>query len=102
VSGSLGGPAWQFTSSGLRVSFGLTGRFNATPGLTTGSQSQMTKKKVKDDAAWWAANFPTAHARAAADKVIDELDPTLPMTTFLDTWIAAYVAAGGRRKVYRD
>lgn len=41
------------------------------------------------------ARFPTAHAREAADKAIDALPATEPMTTYLDTWIAAYRAAGG-------
>lgn len=49
------------------------------------------------EAAWWAENFPTAKARAAADVAIDAIDPKLPMTAFLDTWLAAYAAAGGRR-----
>ena len=40
------------------------------------------KRRVKDDAAWWAENFPAAHARAAADKAIDMIDPSLPMTAF--------------------
>jgi len=51
------------------------------------------------DAAWWAKNFPTAHARAAADKAVavDALDPRLPMMAFIDEWVRAYTAAGGKR-----
>jgi hypothetical protein len=49
------------------------------------------------DAAWWAENFPTVRARAEADKAVDALDPKLPMTAFVDAWIAAYKAAGGQR-----
>jgi hypothetical protein len=50
----------------------------------------------KKDDEWFAKNFPSAHARSDADKVIDKLDPNLPMTAFIDAWIAAYIAAGGR------
>jgi len=46
--------------------------------------------------------FPTAHARAAADKAIDDIDPALPMTAFLDAWIAAYLAAGGKTALVPD
>jgi hypothetical protein len=60
------------------------------------------RRAGKDEAAWWAENFPTAHARAEADKAVDALNERLPMTAFIDTWIAAYRKAGGRRKVYRD
>lgn len=42
------------------------------------------------------ANFPTSHARESADRAIDRLDPSLPMTAFLDAWVAAYIRAGGR------
>jgi hypothetical protein len=53
----------------------------------------------KDDAAWIAKNFPTASARKAADEAVDSLDPHEPMTSFLDTWIAAYIRAGGKTKL---
>jgi LPS sulfotransferase NodH len=49
----------------------------------------------KKDDEWFAKNFPTPHAREAADRAIDKLDPSLPMTAFIDAWIAAYLAAGG-------
>ena len=52
--------------------------------------------KKQDDAAWFAKHFPTAHARDAADKAIDPLDTKEPMSKFLDVWIAAYLAAGGK------
>ena len=50
----------------------------------------------KKDDAWMSQNFPSPHAREAADKAIDKLDPSLPMTAFIDAWIAAYSAARGR------
>jgi hypothetical protein len=53
--------------------------------------------KKDKEAIWWAENFPTASARAAADKTVDALDSKLPMTAFLDAWLAAYLAAGGKR-----
>ena len=40
--------------------------------------------------------FPTAHARAVADRAVDELPGSAPMTAHIDAWIAAYLAAGGR------
>jgi len=55
----------------------------------------MTKK---EEAAWWAKNFPSAAAREAADKAVDAVDPKESMTTFLDVWLAAYVRAGGKTK----
>ena len=51
------------------------------------------------DAAWVAKNFPTARARDVADKAIDGLDPSEPMTKHLDVWIAAYIASGGKTKL---
>jgi uncharacterized protein YqjF (DUF2071 family) len=43
-----------------------------------------------------ARRYPTAAARQKADEAIDELSETEPMTAFLDAWLAAYVAAGGK------
>jgi hypothetical protein len=40
--------------------------------------------------------FPNAKARQAADEAIDALDPKEAMTTFLDTWEAAYFAVAGK------
>ena len=51
------------------------------------------------DAAWFAKNFPTPHAREAADKAIDKLDPNEPLTAFLDLWIQVYIQAGGKTKL---
>jgi hypothetical protein len=48
-----------------------------------------------DERRWWDRHFPNARARTAADEAIDALDPALPMTAFIDAWIAAYRAAGG-------
>jgi hypothetical protein len=56
------------------------------------------KKKLKDEE-WFAKHFPTAHARDAADKAVDALDPTSPMTTYIDVWIAAYIKAGGKTEI---
>lgn len=36
------------------------------------------------------ALFPNAKGRRVADAAIDQLDPALPMTTFLDAWEGAY------------
>lgn len=46
--------------------------------------------------------FPTARARQTADEAIDKLDPKESMTKFLDTWHAAYVAAGGRSPFLKE
>jgi hypothetical protein len=51
-------------------------------------------KSPQDD--WFARHFPTKSARDAADLAIDAIDPREPMTTYLDTWVATYRAAGGR------
>lgn len=53
----------------------------------------MKQKKKKD---WLEQKFPTARAREAADKAIEPLASSLPMTEFIDTWYIAYVAAGGK------
>jgi hypothetical protein len=53
----------------------------------------------KKDDAWFAKHFPSAHARDVADKAVDALDPSLPMTAFLDAWLAAYLAAGGKTRL---
>ncbi len=54
-------------------------------------------KKNRDDEEWWRKHFPTVSARAAADKAIDALSVDLPMSAYIDAWIAAYKAAGGTR-----
>jgi hypothetical protein len=46
-----------------------------------------------------AKNFWSPNARDKADQAVDKLDPQLPMTVFLDTWIAAYIAAGGQTRL---
>jgi hypothetical protein len=45
--------------------------------------------------------FPNARARKAADEAIDLLDPSLPMTTFLDCWENAYHVASGGKSPFR-
>ena len=42
--------------------------------------------------------FPTKHARELADKAVDDLPESAAMTVFIDTWLAAYRAAGGIEK----
>lgn len=49
-----------------------------------------------DEARWWRRNFPDGAARDAADSAIDQLPIDLPMSTFIDAWVRAYVAAGGK------
>lgn len=39
--------------------------------------------------------FPNAKARAAADKAVEDLPESAPMTAHIDCWIAAYKKAGG-------
>jgi hypothetical protein len=39
--------------------------------------------------------FPTKVAREKADAAIDALTESEPMTTYIDTWLATYRAAGG-------
>lgn len=53
------------------------------------------KTKKKAEAEFWRINFPTQHARAAADESIDKLSPLSPMQVYVDYWIAAYKKAGG-------
>jgi hypothetical protein len=43
-----------------------------------------------------ARHFPSAHARKRADEAIDQLDVSMPMSAYLDEWVRAYVAAGGK------
>ncbi len=50
---------------------------------------------------WWKENFPSRDARDAADAACDQLDVNEPMSKFIDTWIAAYKAAGGKRPAAR-
>ena len=50
---------------------------------------------LEKDARALKARFPSARAREAADKAVDELPLTAPMTSYVDAWIAAYRKAGG-------
>ncbi len=61
----------------------------------------MTKQERQEDR-WWRDHFPTPSAREAADQAIDELSPERPMSAYVDTWIAAYVRAGGVRPKLKD
>jgi hypothetical protein len=44
-------------------------------------------------------HFPTVQAREKADEAIDKLSENEPMSVYIDTWLAAYVAAGGRTEI---
>lgn len=39
--------------------------------------------------------FPTTSARDAADRAIDALPASEPMSAYLDLWLATYRAVGG-------
>ena len=48
------------------------------------------------DSPWGRERYPTRAARLAADRATDALDPnTASMAQYIDTWLAAYGAAGG-------
>ena len=55
------------------------------------------KKPDNNPARWWRENFPNAAAREAADEAVDKPDVNRPMADFIDEWLAAYEANGGRR-----
>lgn len=42
--------------------------------------------------------WPTKRARDLADEAIDRLAESEPMHVYIDTWLAAYRAAGGVEK----
>ena len=50
---------------------------------------------LERDAKALKARFPTARARDAADKAVDELPLTAPMTAYVDRWLEVYREAGG-------
>jgi len=47
-------------------------------------------------------HFPNARAREVADAAMDAIHATAPMQVFLDRWIEAYLAAGGRTDLKFD
>lgn len=55
----------------------------------------------KTEERWFAARFPTVHARETADKAIDNLGDE-KMSKYIDVWLAAYRAAGGRESKAED
>lgn len=65
---------------------------------------QRSKKQSVEEreAKWWRRNFPTVKARDAADKAFDALPVSASEAQEVDTWIAAYKAAGGVRPVFDD
>ena len=50
---------------------------------------------LERDAKALKERFPTARARDAADRAVDELPLTAPMTAFVDKWIEVYRKVGG-------
>ncbi len=46
--------------------------------------------------------FPSPNARAVADSAMDAIDASEPMSRFIDRWIEAYIAAGGKTNVKFD
>lgn len=53
-------------------------------------------KKHETASQWMARMFPDQKARDVADRSVDELPTSDPMSLYLDTWIASYLAAGGK------
>ncbi len=53
-------------------------------------------KSKKRDEEWVKRYFPSTFARNLADEAIDKLSVDNPMSVYIDTWYAAYTAAGGR------
>jgi hypothetical protein len=60
------------------------------------------RKKVLTVEQRFAKLFPTRAAWAAADAAVDALSPKASMIEHNDTWIAAYVKAGGKRETFED
>ena len=59
----------------------------------------MTEKQHQK---WMAQHFPSVAAREKADEAIDQLGEHEPMSRYIDTWVAAYVAAGGLTSLKLD
>ena len=57
------------------------------------------RKEKESDAQWMRRVFPDARARDVADLAIESLDVAAPMSEYLDAWVAAYRAAGGRTSI---
>jgi hypothetical protein len=55
--------------------------------------------KREADKPWFDRHFPNARARREADKVVDQLEVSDPMSMYIDQWIAAYKRAGGKTKL---
>jgi hypothetical protein len=53
-------------------------------------------KKNLSEGGWWRKHFPSVGARLQADKAVDRLDTSLPMTVFIDAWLAEYKRASGK------
>lgn len=58
----------------------------------------MKKRRRTDDDAF-ARLFPTRRAWPAGDEAVSTLDPHDPFYKYIDAWIAAYKAAGGKTEV---
>jgi hypothetical protein len=61
----------------------------------------MSKQKQRD-VDWLQRHFPSPQARDVADKTMDDIPVTEPMSTYLDRWIQAYIKAGGRTDLKLD
>lgn len=68
--------------------------------MTNGKQKHMNPEERDIDKL--RKRFPSARARWAADEASDKVPETAPIHVLIDTWIAAYRAAGGKEKVYEE
>lgn len=57
--------------------------------------------KPAAEAKWWREHFPNVSACNAADRAIDKLPIDAPMSVYLDTWVTAYLKAGGKTPLGR-
>ena len=51
--------------------------------------------KPIDEVRWWRRHFLDVAARDVADRAIDPLPLSAPMSVYIDVWVAAYLRAGG-------
>lgn len=59
----------------------------------------MKQKKRPSDEEQFLKLFPSRFAWKAADEAVDKLSIHDPMALYVDEWIRAYKAAGGRTNV---
>jgi hypothetical protein len=53
------------------------------------------KAGLMNEGKWWREHFPSSAARDAADRAIECLGDE-KMSTYIDTWVTAYLKAGGK------